>query len=319
MKGRAAPARFAVLLGLTLLVAGCSVGGAEDPEPPIAAEPVSSLAIAIAASPGLDPLAARDRTSRFVARQIFEPLGGVVVPPFGSEGRRNGLALGTRSSRGDSVWTLRLRRGVRFSDGSALNGSAVAANARRWSTATPPPLPGLVAADSPRSDRVRLIFSRPVADLPDRLDDPRLGIVSPRGLRAQSGGGARFTSGVAAGTGAFLVESRTPQRLTLARNPQWWGAALGLGPALRRVAMVVEPEPGRRLEMLAAGRVRIADQLAGSELAAELERDPLLSRVRVPRSVIGLERSVRGVSAAGPGTPLSGVWLTTTSQAPPGT
>lgn len=265
-----------------------------------------------------DPLAAEDRPSQFALRQVYEPLVASVDPPFGHAGRRKGLALGLRPTAGGTVWVVRLRRGVRFSDGGLLNGSAVALNARRWAAAVPAPVPGLITADAPRTDRVRLILSGPVPDLAERLADPRLGIVSPDAIRTRRDGTLRFIASAAAGTGPFVIEERSGERLSLGRNPTWWGTGYRLGPALRRIEFVVEPDRGERLALLADGQVEIADEIGGRAARRELARDPLLAEIAAESSLIGVERSLRGIDAADPGTPLSGAWSTSIDQAPPG-
>ena len=76
------------------------------------------------------------------------------------------------------MWSLKLRTGVRFQDGTQLNAEAVVANAERWRTDQVGQVlvPGLVAADAPSPNLVRLILAQPDANLPVRLADPR-----PRG------------------------------------------------------------------------------------------------------------------------------------------
>jgi MarR-like DNA-binding transcriptional regulator SgrR of sgrS sRNA len=199
-----------------------------------------------------------------------------------------------------------------------LNARAVALNARRWVVSGTELIPGLITADAPRTDRVRLILAGPLPDLAERLADPRLGIVSPRAIRARANGTVQFVEEAAAGTGPFSVDERTDERLSLIRNTTWWGSGYRLGPALRQIGFVVEPVRVERLALLSAGQVEIADELGGRAARRELADAPLLTEIRAATSLMGVERSVRGIDASDPGTPLSGTWLTSIDQTPAG-
>ena len=323
MSGRRA---FALLLvSLSALQAAACSGAGEESSSTSAKAPESVLAVAIPARPVADPLDARDPASRVVLRQVFEPLSATVQPPYARAGDRPGLALGLRPTRRGTVWVVRLRRGVEFSDGTSLNAGVVALNARRWAGEPTRGLRSLEAADAPRSDRVRLIFSEPVEDLAARLADPRLGVVAPAALRARSSGRFGFRAAQAAGTGPFIVAQSRPDGIELVRNPGWWGSPVGLGPAVRLVDFLIQPVADDRARSLQDDRVQMAvglDELT-REIRAELESDPLLTTVETDAGPTGLERSVRGVPSPVPGREpavlLSSAWLTSvgrTAQVP---
>ena len=227
------------------------------------------------------------------------------------------------SHSGDSrVWTFRLRHRVRFQDGMPLDASAVAANAERWRSDPVGAglVPGLLAVAAPRPDAVRLILARPLPDLPARLADPRLGIVSPPALAPASGVSASFLGARQAGSGPFALRGRVASITVLERNRRWWGSDRGLGPSLDEVVFRIVPDEARRAALLRDGAVRVAAGL-GARTAREIGRDPLLAVIgdRGPAgpdraaasgagSWLGFERSVRGIEDARPA-PLSGVWL----------
>lgn len=269
------------------------------------------LAYAIAADPGsLDPLQARSLPAQIVARQIFEPLVESLDGPYGEGRDRRGLALRWSPSGDFRVWSFQLRAGVRFQDRATFNADAVVANATRWRTVAEGLrlLPGLTAADAPTPNRVRLIFSLPVRDLPARLADPRLGIVSPSALTVASGVGAGLARAQQAGTGPFEFGGRDLATVILSRHRRWWGSPLGLGPALDRVRFRVIADRRERLRALRSGTVRVAAELSPRE-AAELRGKPLFSASGAPRgSAVGFERSVRGIFGWRPAS-LSGVWI----------
>jgi peptide/nickel transport system substrate-binding protein len=272
-----------------------------------------TLAYALPGLPAtLDPLAARDRVAQTVTRQVYEPLIAQLIAPYGKTIQQPGLALSAHPSGDRTTWTVTLRLGIRFQDGTPFNAAAVLANSRRWQSDPRGRalLPHLFAVDAPRPDEVRFLLSRPVRDLPKLLSSPRLGIVSPEALDPESGQRARFRSDVrGSGTGAFQPVAGGPARLELSRFADWWASPMGLGPALDGVTFVAAPKPGQRLRLLTDGAVQVADPLDAAGLRAA-EADPLLKAIGGPRSGIGMEGSVRGIFSARSVPVLTGVWLT---------
>jgi peptide/nickel transport system substrate-binding protein len=293
--------------------AGCGSDSAESVTPGSQPTPSGTLRIAIPDRPdSLDPLLAISAADRLVVGQIYEPLTRAVSGPYGEGVSQPGLALWARAGAGGTIWRIRLRPGVRFSDGAHLNAAAILQNAMRWRTTAEGQalLPGLVAADAPAPDLVRFIFDRPVADLGHRLASVRLGVVSPRALRSPDAG-SRLAHGLAAGTGPFELHRADSREILLARNARWWGTREQLGPGVELIALRFPQAAGRRLTLLKRGSVQIAEGLGPEQLAA-VGRDPLLTDQPGPgNSSVGLSREVRGFSSA-PGTPiLSRIWLTT--------
>jgi peptide/nickel transport system substrate-binding protein len=290
---------FATALFL-LVLAGCGGGGDGNARVGTGLPPAGgggTLDYALPAVPvTLDPLAAGDRASMTVVRQVSEPLVEQLSGPYGqTSAPEPGLALSAKPSHDRTTWTVTLRSGVRFQDGTPFNAASVLANSRRWQSDPTGRalLPHLFAVDAPRPDEVRFLLDEPVPDLASRLSDPRLGIVSPRG----------------AGTGPFQPERAGPGRRTLTRFAGWWGSPKGLGPALDGVTFLVARRPAQRLRLLQQGSVQVADPLGPSGLRLA-QSDPLLATVGGPVRGIGLEGSVRGVDSAGSVPVLSGVWLT---------
>lgn len=313
MAGRAS--RYLALAGAVLAVAGCGGGGdstAHDSGLP-AAGSGGSLSYAVPSLPAtLDPLQARDRAALTITRQIHEPLVERIAGPYGDTEQRPGLALAVKPSADQTVWTVTLRSGVRFQDGTPFNASAVLANARRWSTVAAGRrlLPHLFAVDAPRPDEVRFLLDAPVPELRRRLASPQLGIVSPRALAPGGGEHSRYEADAAnSGTGPFTEGTGSPQRLELTRYAGWWGTPARLGPALDAVSFVAAPSAAERLRLLQADSVQVADSLGPAALATAAA-DPLLIALGAPGPGIGLEGSVRGIDSAGAVPILSRVWLT---------
>jgi peptide/nickel transport system substrate-binding protein len=299
------------LLALALLAGGCSD---DDEASQATATGVpgegGTLAWALERDPeDLDPLLTRSEAGQTVCRQLYEPLVEQLAAPFDDATRVPGLAISARPSSDRTIWRLRLRPGIRFQDGTALNASAVLANVERW-TATAEGralLPGLFEADAPRPDLVRFFLTAPDPRFDERLGSPQLGIVSPRVLRP--GGRAQLASGVNTGTGAFELRERDRTRLLLARNSAWWGTPRGLGPALEQIEFQIVPDSDERLELLETGDVKVASGLGPFSLQ-KANGDPLLSTLGGEDGGIALERSVRGIDSAREPPSLSGVWLT---------
>jgi peptide/nickel transport system substrate-binding protein len=307
--------RSVALLAAALLLAGCG-GDNEDDSGSSGLPPAGGaggLVYAVPALPAtLDPLAARGRFAQTVTRQVHEPLIARLSGPYGASAVQPGLALAAESSSGSTVWTLSLRRDVRFQDGSPFNAAAVLANSRRWASvrAGQGLLPGVFAVDAPRPDQVRFLLDRPDLQLPRRLSSPRLGIVSPQALAPPGGEGSSFRSTASgSGTGPFEPNTLSPDRIELVRNPAWWGSPLELGPALDGVDFLAAPAPAQRLSLLQSDGAQVADPLGAAELAVAAQ-DPLLKTLGGRRAGIGLAGSVRGLGSARGIPLLSRVWLT---------
>lgn len=260
-------------------------------------------------SGGMDPLTAASLSAQIVTRQIFEPLIASLDAPYGGRSGVAGLVLSIHPSGDSRVWRLDLRPGARFQDGRLLDASVVLANVRRWrdSPVGRALLPGLIAADGPRPSRVRFVFSSPVPDLPRRLADPRLGLVSPGALDLQTSAREPLRRVTQAGSGPFELIERGTNEIVLKRNGGWWGTREGLGPALDGIAFRPASRLGR-LKLLHRGAVQVAADV-GRNPALRLRGEPLLTSVAIagPHAV-GLARSVRGISGWRR-VSLSGVWL----------
>jgi peptide/nickel transport system substrate-binding protein len=257
----------------------------------------------------LDPLYARTMADRLLARQLHQPLAETLNAPFGAPRSSSGLARSIQSIQNDAVWRVRLRTGVRFADGAPFDASAVLANAARWqSTAQGNEILGDFLVDAPSPDLVRFILPSPDPDFDRRLASPQLGIVSPRAISAAGGGEIVPSRAPDSGTGPFELRERSVDRMLLARNTEWWGAARGLGPGVDQLEFTVEPDGGARLAELRDGSAEVAELGRAGLLA--IRRDPLLTALSDAAGGIGAERSVRGIPDD-PVPALSGTWLTT--------
>ena len=147
-------------------VAGC---GSDDDDSPVgSAEPpgrrvgeACSASLSATCPQAIDPLAASSRPAQIIARQAYEPLVARTRGPYGYEPCAGGPGeRGHAIARPQRSWSVLLRPGVSFQDGTPLDAAAVLANARRWVTTRQGQrlLPSLFAADTPRPGVVRLLF-----------------------------------------------------------------------------------------------------------------------------------------------------------------
>lgn len=196
----------------------------------------------------LDPLAMTDVASGNVFVHITEALfdltpEGDIVPL---------LATGYAASEDGLVWTIYLRKGVRFHDGTPFNAEAAKINLDRFRTrATFRFLIDAINEVTVVDDHtVRLLLSRPFAPLVRGLAHTFTGMLSPAAIEAA--GGASPEKPI--GTGPFkFVEWVRGDRLVLERNPNYWGE----GPYLHRVVFKPVPEPGTRVMMLLTGEADV--------------------------------------------------------------
>ncbi len=302
-------------LGFGLVLAGCGGDGTIGAASAVPAVPGDGGTFAWGvAEPArdLDPLGATTRADQLATRQIHEPIVATLAAPFGDARRLPGLAASFGSSAGDTIWSFRVRRGVRFQDGSPLNAGAVLANGTRWLT-TPEGqrmLPNLFAVDAPRPDLVRFFLRSPDRDFPFELSTPQTGIVSPRAFDTTSGQGADVDREFRSGTGAFELREHSSGEVLLARNLGWWGTRRDLGPALDQIRFRTLADPDERLELLAVGDLQAADAL-GERQAQEARGEPLVEALpSFDETVLGLERSVRGIDSGREVPSMAGVWIT---------
>jgi len=168
------------------------------------------------------------QNSNAVATAIYDSLmrfndRGEVVPY---------LAEGLTSTDGGVTWTLRLRDGVRFHDGTPLDASAVVANVQRNIDTRSSPanrfarLIAAMRAVDPRT--VEFTLSRPLGDFPVAFAQPlntgSLGmIISPTELARPGADVARRP----VGAGPFrFVEWQPGSRVVVERNADYWQPGL---------------------------------------------------------------------------------------------
>lgn len=208
---------------------------------------------------GLDPTASALAVSGLtMAAAVFDPLftfnqAGEVVPY---------LAESIEPSADFTQWTMKLRAGVTFHDGSPLTVDAVI---KQFEITRADPLVGLaVRPYYPETDAVQkvddltMIFKPLEASqyFPSALTAQLGYIAAPSWLDAIATDGTLAQQPV--GTGPFKFESRTEDSVTkFVRNDAWWGTEV-IGPVyLDAVEFYPVPDPGTRTELLQNGDLDI--------------------------------------------------------------
>jgi peptide/nickel transport system substrate-binding protein len=166
----------------------------------------------------------------------------------------------------DTTWEFKLRRGVRFHDGSPFEAEDVAATLRRIPAVPNSPSSfaiysrAIQAVEIVDAHTIRFKTAAPYPLLPN--DIANFNIVSSKQERAAT---SEFNSGTAAnGTGPFrLVEFVPGDRIVLTRNEDYWGEK----PHWARVTLRVVTNDSARVAMLLSGDAAIIDAVPPDNLA----------------------------------------------------
>ena len=180
---------------------------------------------------------------------------------------------------GDSVWEFKLRRGVKFHDGSDFTAQDVKFSIERIPTVAGPN-PTTIYVRRVKETKIidpltiHVITDGPAPTLPN--DFIRLFIVSSKaaaGLTKESANEA-FNSGKAAiGTGPYKYVSWQPKGdLVLARNDAYWGPK---EPWARHVRKEIANDAAR-VAQLKAGQLDLISRVPDTDVAT-LKRDPKLT------------------------------------------
>lgn len=216
-------------------------------------------------------------------RNVFDSL----VAQDGDGRFRPWLATSWEVSEDGTAYTFRLRRDVRFTDGTPFDATAVRANldhivapdtASQYAAQLIGPYQGTDILDR-YTARVRL--SRPHSSFLHAASTTYLGFHSPKALRENPGelnAGGRYS----VGTGPFTFASRVQgQRLEFRRNADYaWPTAgsRATRPHLDRLAVTFLPENATRVGAVTSGQADIADFLPTRQVPT-LQQHPALQVV----------------------------------------
>ena len=212
-------------------------------------DPNAVVTVAVASGfTTLDPCDASDRLSRMVVKSFYEGLFRLtpdmkVVPQ---------LATGYEVSEDGMLYTIRLREGVKFQDGTDFNSDAVKKNIDRLldpknqlSRRNQFEPIARVETDGPYT--VKLVMKRPFASIITRLAEGSVPMMCPKSI-ANGNGNVAFE---ACGTGPFILKDYNPsERLIVVRNPNYWQKGL---PKIAGINWIPVVENATRSAMIRTG------------------------------------------------------------------
>jgi peptide/nickel transport system substrate-binding protein len=223
-------------------------------------------------SVSLDPINATDGESFKVTKNIFNTL-----VDYGQQDTEIHPSLATEWKVSDDglVYTLTLREGVKFHDGTDFNADAVVFNFNRWANGTKDQfyyygsMFGGFAGDESHvikeikaldAKTVEFTLTKPQAPFLKNLAMSPFGIASPAAVEKF---GDKFNENPV-GTGPFkFVEWKRNERIVIEKNPDYFVEGL---PKLNKVIFVSIPENSARLNALLSGEVHLADGLNNSDV-----------------------------------------------------
>ncbi|HEY6748467.1 MAG TPA: ABC transporter substrate-binding protein [Mycobacteriales bacterium] len=257
-----------------------------------------TLVFGAAGQPKLfDPAFASDGETFRVLKQIFE---GLVKTKEGSAEIEPALATKWDSSPDGKDWTFTLRQGVKFSDGTAFDATAVCYNFERWynfsgalqspdvsaywqdtfggfkkneSPDTPSSLYKSCAVVDPSTAKISLTSA--TGRIPAALALPSFAMQSPAALKkydadkvSASGDTFQYPAYATAhptGTGPYKLEGQdqASKTVTIVRNPDYWGDKA----KINKIVFKVIPDNNARKQELQAGTIDGYDLVAPGDIA----------------------------------------------------
>lgn len=194
------------------------------------------------------------------------------------------LATAWAISRDGLTYTFKLRRGVKFQDGTDFNAEAVKFNIERWldpKVRNPNRYyftdidPNRIETPDPYT--VVLHLKQPSPTLLARMATTTGEILSPTAVK-KLGNDKIPLSPLDAGTGPYIFKEWVHgDHITLVRNPNYWGRK----PYFDEVIFRIVPNAGTRETMLRAGDVQMAFEPPAPDVPA-LRRDKNLRVVEGP-------------------------------------
>ncbi len=276
MKKRSLVLFLALIMVLSLFVAACgkTTGGKAG----------GTLVFGRGAdSVSLDPSIVTDGESLRVTKNIFDTLldyadDSMVVEPA--------LAEEWKISDDGLTYTFKLRKGVKFHDGTAFNAQAVKINFDRWKDPANSPAGvfeyytsqfGEVIKEVVAQDDHTVVFhlNRTQGPFLQNIAMANFAIASPAALEKY---GDKFGQNPV-GTGPFVFkEWKTEESITLEKNKDYWMKGY---PLLDRVIFRSIKDNSARLNALRAGDIDLMDNLAPSDVES-VEKDNNLNLIMRP-------------------------------------
>jgi len=235
-----------------------------------------TLTIGLAEEPdALDPTIARTFVGRMVFQTICEKLYDLdshlnVVPQL--------AAALPQVSADKLTYTIKLRSGIKFNDGTAFDSAAVKQTLTRYLT-----FPGSVrkseispisSIDTPNATTVVLHLATPYSPLVAQLADRSGMILSPKALAS----GGTFAQNPVC-VGPFMFKDRVAgDHITVVKSPDYYDKSKV---HLDSIVFRIMTDPSSRTAALRAGDIQVEDRIQSTDVPT-LQKD---SSVTVPKAV----------------------------------
>lgn len=264
--------RHHVVVAATAAVAALTLSACSSPSTASSNEVPSTITIADHAIPqSLDPM----NSASYEVTQLTFLWGGYLTNY--SDGKNSGtpqLAESVTASSNGLTWTIKLRSGLKFSDGSALTSKDVVASLDRI-LSTPnvagdnfigPAMSSIKKVTAPDDDTVLLAMNRPYPGMPAALSVPEMVILPASGIAK---GDSFWKHPVSAGRFKFDTLDTTNGKFTLSANNDYYDTTPR---KVKKINFVSVTDAATRLAQLKSGQVDYADNIPGN----------LLSQVKSP-------------------------------------
>ncbi|AEA28127.1 ABC-type transporter, periplasmic subunit [Pseudonocardia dioxanivorans CB1190] len=231
----------------------------------------SQLTVALFQNPdSLDPAA----TGLVSVSQIDAAIFDTLTYKFAGDDKiYPGLATSYEISPDGTTYTLHLRTGVKFQDGTPFNAQAVKANFDHIVDPATKSKSAIGALGPYKETQVvddstaKVVFKEPNLAFENEMSQVTLGMSSPTALQKYGAGYGNHP----VGTGPFTFESFTNgQQVRVTRNPDYaWGPdKLGSGPAkLDAITFRILSDPSAQRNALNTNEVQVAGNLTPQDVA----------------------------------------------------
>lgn len=253
---RRAAGMLAAALAVVLVVTGCSSSGADSSGASGSGTPKKGgeMTVGVVGGSAKDSLDAHKAVTHPDEARVIQLYDGLMEQDSDLK-IKPALAVSVTPDATSKVWTVKLRDGIKFSDGRPVTVADVIATFQRISNPEDPTNGTAALAALDRNgfvkvdDRtVEFHFSQPIVNFKEQVSGYSTGIVP-----------ADYDPKNPVGAGPYMLKSFTPgEQSTFVRNPNYWRDGQ---PYIDSVTIVDFPDDTARVNALLSGQVDAIDQL----------------------------------------------------------